>query len=333
MLLIYNDINTNPYFNLAMEEYFLKNAKEDVFMLWRNESSIIVGKNQNTLSEINYDYVKEREIKVVRRQSGGGAVFHDLGNICFTFIACNNNSFSDFKRFTMPIVDALKGLGLNAEFSGRNDLLIDGRKFSGNAQYNYQDRVMHHGTLLFASEIGDLSDALKVRAIKFEGKAVKSVKSRVTNISEHLKEPMTIIEFKDYLMDFIAKQDADNKPYTISEEDIAGIEKLVEEKYSTWDWNFGNSPKFAFHNELKCAGGIIEFNLNVNKGIITEIKFFGDFFGKEEVSFVEEKLTGVRHSAEAIEEVLNSININDYFLNTPVDVLVKGIMGVKLIEN
>ena len=239
MLLIYNE-KTNPYFNLAMEEYFLKNTKEDLFLLWRNESAIIVGKNQNTLSEINYEYVKEHDIKVVRRQSGGGAVFHDLGNLCFTFIACNNNHFSDFKRFTMPIVDALKGLGVNAEFSGRNDLLIDGQKFSGNAQYNYKDRVMHHGTLLFSSEINDVSAALKVKPIKFEGKSVKSVKSRVTNISEHLKEPMTVLEFKDYLMDFIAKTDKDSKMYTMTDEDIANIEKLVEEKYSTWEWNYGN---------------------------------------------------------------------------------------------
>ena len=197
MLLIYNE-KTNPYFNLAMEEYFLKNTNEDLFLLWRNESAIVVGKNQNTLSEINYEYIKEHDIKVVRRQSGGGAVFHDLGNLCFTFIACNNNSFSDFKRFTMPIVEALKGLGINAEFSGRNDLLIDGQKFSGNAQYNYQNKVMHHGTLLFSSEINDVSAALKVKPIKFEGKSVKSVKSRVTNISEHLKQPMTVLEFKDY---------------------------------------------------------------------------------------------------------------------------------------
>ena len=164
MLLIYNE-RTNPYFNLAMEEYFLKNTNEDLFLLWRNESAIVVGKNQNTLSEINYEYIKEHDIKVVRRQSGGGAVFHDLGNLCFTFIACNNNSFSDFKRFTMPIVEALKGLGINAEFSGRNDLLIDGQKFSGNAQYNYQNKVMHHGTLLFSSEINDVSAALKVKPI------------------------------------------------------------------------------------------------------------------------------------------------------------------------
>ena len=311
MLLIYNE-KTNPYFNLAMEEYFLKNTKEDLFLLWRNQSAIIVGKNQNTLSEINYEYVKEHDIKVVRRQSGGGAVFHDLGNICFTFIACNNNHFSDFKRFTMPIVDALKGLGVNAEFSGRNDLLIDGQKFSGNAQYNYKDRVMHHGTLLFSSEINDVSAALKVKPIKFEGKSVKSVKSRVTNISEHLKEPMTVLEFKDYLMDFIAKTDKDSKMYTMTDEDIANIEKLVKEKYSTWEWNYGNSPKFALSNELKYPGGNVEFNLNV-----------------ENVSFIEEKLTGVKHSEEGIKEALKDVNINDYFLNATVDVLVDGIMGVK----
>ena len=328
MLLIYNE-KTNPYFNLAMEEYFLKNTTEDLFLLWRNESAIIVGKNQNTLSEINYEYVKEHDIKVVRRQSGGGAVFHDLGNICFTFIACNNNHFSDFKRFTMPIVDALKGLGVNAEFSGRNDLLIDGQKFSGNAQYNYKDRVMHHGTLLFSSEINDVSAALKVKPIKFEGKSVKSVKSRVTNISEHLKEPMTVLEFKDYLMDFIAKTDKDSKMYTMTDEDIANIEKLVKEKYSTWEWNYGNSPKFALSNELKYPGGNVEFNLNVEKGIIKDIKFFGDFFGKEDVSFIEEKLTGVKHSEEGIKEALKGVNINDYFLNATVDVLVDGIMGVK----
>lgn len=148
MLLIYNE-KTNPYFNLAMEEYLLKNFDEDLFILWRNEPSIIVGKNQNTLSEINLEYIKEYSIPVVRRQSGGGAVFHDLGNINFTFIACNNNNFSDFRRFTQPIIDLLKTLDVNAEFSGRNDLLIDGKKFSGNAQYNYKNKVMHHGTLYF----------------------------------------------------------------------------------------------------------------------------------------------------------------------------------------
>ena len=328
MLLIYNEI-TNPYFNLAMEEYLLKNFNEDMFILWRNENAVIVGKNQNTLSEINLDYIKEHSIPVVRRQSGGGAVFHDLGNINFTFIANNNDSFSDFKRFTTPIIDLLKTLDINAEFSGRNDLLIDGCKFSGNAQYNYKNRVMHHGTLLFSSQITDLSNALKVKPIKFEGKGVKSVKSRVTNISDHLKEPLNILEFKDLIINYLEKINTDNKHYTLSELDIENINKLVEEKYSTWDWNFGNSPKYTLYNELKYPGGNVEFNLNVDKGIIKDIKFFGDFFGKYDISTVEDLLINTKHEENNLREILNSININDYFLGANADILVSGIMGVR----
>ncbi len=359
-----------------MEEYFLKNTTEDVFMLWRNESSIIVGKNQNTLSEINYEYVKENNIKVVRRQSGGGAVFHDLGNINFTFISCNDNSFSDFKRFTMPIIESLKNLNIHAEFSGRNDLLInnqkfsgnaqynyknkvmhhgtllfssqindlssalkvkpskfegkgDNQKFSGNAQYNYKNKVMHHGTLLFSSQINDLSSALKVKPSKFEGKGVKSVKSRVTNISNHLKESMTVLEFKDYLMNFINNKDENNHFYELSDHDINEINKLVDEKYSTWHWNFGHSPKYSLNNEVKYPGGNIEFSLNVDKGIINEIKFFGDFFGKKDVSNIEDLLKNVKHNESSIKSTLNNIDINDYFLNCNIDILVDGIMGVK----
>ncbi|MEG1411146.1 MAG: lipoate--protein ligase, partial [Terrisporobacter sp.] len=326
MKLIYNEI-TNPYFNLAMEEFYLKNTKEDIFLLWRNDSSIIVGKNQNTLSEINYDYVKENNINVVRRQSGGGAVFHDLGNINFTFISCNDNSFSDFKRFTMPIINALKGLNINAEFSGRNDLLINDKKFSGNAQYNYKDKVMHHGTLLFSSVINNLSDALKVKPSKFEGKSVKSVKARVTNISEHLDNSMDILKFKDYLMNFVLNSDDNNKIYTMTEDDIQSINKLVEEKYSTWNWNFGISPKYTLNNELKYAGGNVDFSLDVEKGLIKNIKFFGDFFGKNDVSFIEDKLTNVKHDENHIKEVLKDVNINDYFLGADIDILISGIMG------
>lgn len=328
-MLLINNTSTNAYFNLAMEEYFLKNTTEDVFMLWRNESAIIVGKNQNTLSEINYEYVKENNIKVVRRQSGGGAVFHDLGNINFTFISCNDNSFSDFKRFTMPIIECLEDLNIHAEFSGRNDLLIDNQKFSGNAQYNYKNKVMHHGTLLFSSQINDLSSALKVKPSKFEGKGVKSVKSRVTNISNHLKKSMTVLEFKDYLINFINNKDENNHFYELSDHDINEINKLVDEKYSTWHWNFGHSPKYSLNNEVKYPGGNIEFSLNVDKGIINEIKFFGDFFGKKDVSNIEDLLKNVMHNESSIKSTLNNIDINDYFLNCNIDILVDGIMGVK----
>ena len=328
-MLLINNTNTNAYFNLAMEEYFLKNTNEDIFLLWQNENSIIVGKNQNTLSEINYDYVKENNIKVVRRLSGGGAVFHDLGNINFTFISCNDNSFSDFKKFTMPIVEALKELNVHAEFSGRNDLLIDGQKFSGNAQYNYKNKVMHHGTLLFSSEINDLSNALKVKPSKFQGKSVKSVKSRVTNISSHLDKKMTVLEFKDYLMDFINKRDENSHFYELNDKDIESINKLVEEKYSTWEWNFGYSPKYSLYNELKYPGGNVEFSLDVHDGLIKDIKFFGDFFGKEDISFIEDKLRNVKHNEYSIKSALEDVDINNYFLNCNIDILVSGIMGAK----
>lgn len=328
-MLLINNTNTNAYFNLAMEEYFLKNTNEDIFLLWQNENSIIVGKNQNTLSEINYDYVKENNIKVVRRLSGGGAVFHDLGNINFTFISCNDNSFSDFKKFTMPIVEALKELNVHAEFSGRNDLLIDGQKFSGNAQYNYKNKVMHHGTLLFSSEINDLSNALKVKPSKFQGKSVKSVKSRVTNISSHLDKKMTVLEFKDYLMDFINKRDENSHFYELNDKDVESINKLVEEKYSTWEWNFGYSPKYSLYNELKYPGGNVEFSLDVHDGLIKDIKFFGDFFGKEDISFIENKLRNVKHNEYSIKSALEGVDINNYFLKCNIDILVSGIMGAK----
>ena len=328
-MLLINNTNTNAYFNLAMEEYFLKNTNEDIFLLWQNENSIIVGKNQNTLSEINYDYVKENNIKVVRRLSGGGAVFHDLGNINFTFISCNDNSFSDFKKFTMPIVEALKELNVHAEFSGRNDLLIDGQKFSGNAQYNYKNKVMHHGTLLFSSEINDLSNALKVKPSKFQGKSVKSVKSRVTNISSHLDKKMTVLEFKDYLMDFINKRDENSHFYELNDKDVESINKLVEEKYSTWEWNFGYSPKYSLYNELKYPGGNVEFSLAAHDGLIKDIKFFGDFFGKEDISFIENKLRNVKHNEYSIKSALEDVDINNYFLNCNIDILVSGIMGAK----
>lgn len=328
MLLIYND-KTNPYFNLAMEEYFLKNFCDDIFILWRNEPSIIVGKNQNTLSEINIEYVKENNIPVVRRQSGGGAVFHDLGNINFTFIANDKKGFSDFKRFTQPIINLLRTLDIDATFSGRNDLLIDGKKFSGNAQYNYKNRVMHHGTLLFSSQISDLSNALKVKPIKFEGKGIKSVKSRVTNIREHLKKDISILEFKDLIINYLLNTNSNNKTYDLTNDDIDNIWLLANNKYSSWEWNFGNSPKYSLTNQLKYPGGNVEFNLNVEKGIIKNIKFFGDFFGEFDVSYIEELLVGIKHDEDSIKDALNLIDINNYFLGANIEILLSGILGVK----
>jgi lipoate---protein ligase len=199
MLLVKNH-HTNPYFNLAAEEYLLKQRDEDFFMLWQNAPCIVIGKNQNAHAQIHHDYVKENDITVVRRLSGGGAVFHDLGNINFTFITKkNHNEAIDFSPFTLPIIHALKDLNVNAEFSGRNDILIDGKKFSGNAQYYYKERLLHHGTLLFSGNLTDLAKALKPKPQKIEDKAVQSTISRVTNIKSHLSTPMTVQEFLQYL--------------------------------------------------------------------------------------------------------------------------------------
>lgn len=323
MIYIDNDY-TNPYFNLAAEEYILRNFKDNCFMLWRNEPSIIIGKNQNTLSEINHDYVKKNNIPVVRRLSGGGAVFHDLGNLNFTFIYSNDNeSFNNFRKFTTPIIAVLNELGVKADFSGRNDLTIEGRKFSGNAQYNYRNRVLHHGTLLFSSNMADLSAALNVKASKFQDKAVKSVANRVTNITEHLKTPLTITEFKEFIMNYVIGNTSNKILYKFTDSDIKIINSMVTEKYTTWQWNYGNSPKYTLRNEKKYPGGTVEIMTNIDKGIIKTLKIYGDFFSLKEVEDIEKALIGAEHSEQSIKNILSQFNIEEYFHNISINELIE----------
>ena len=322
-MLYIDNTHTNPYFNLATEEYLLKNFNDSIFMLWRDEPCIVVGKNQNTYAEVNIDAVKKNNIPVVRRLSGGGAVFHDLGNLNFTFIENDSGSFNDFRKFTQPIIDVLKNLSVNAEFSGRNDLTIDGKKFSGNAQYNYRNRILHHGTLLFSSNITDLSSYLKVNPLKFKDKSVKSVRSRVTNISSHLEEPISILDFKKMIFDYLrTSNNHDNSFYEFTDQDINNIQKLVDEKYSTWDWNFGTSPNYNFTNEEKFACGHVQFNLNVEKGIIKDIKIFGDFFSKKDISELENILVNVKHSEIELKKALSNVDLSDFFHGVDVDKIV-----------
>ena len=313
MRIIINN-NTNPYFNLATEEYLFREATEDIFMLWQDEPCIVVGKNQNTLQEINYDYVTAHQLPVVRRLSGGGAVFHDLGNINFTFIQSGaSHLFNDFKAFTLPIIDVLQTLGVDAEFSGRNDLLIEGKKFSGNAQYRHKDRVLHHGTLLFSSEIKDLSQALNPKEAKFEGKSVKSVISRVTNISQHLPEPLELTAFIRLIQDHIAAMDSANHLEPLTPAEVGSIQALSDSKYATWAWNYGDSPKYNFSREMKLPGGLITVHLDVNQGVIQQAKIYGDFFGVEDVSAVEKHLQLVPHTLDSLTSALNEIPFENFF--------------------
>ncbi len=307
---------TDPYFNLALEEYLLREVNGEYFVLWRDEPCIVVGKNQNTLSEINEEYIKKHDIKVVRRQSGGGAVFHDLGNLNFTFIVEDDGKkFNNFETFVIPIIGVLNELGVKAEFSGRNDLLIDGKKFSGNAQCKYKNRVMHHGTLLFSSDIVNLSDALISKPIKFSDKAVKSVSSRITNISEHLQESFSVIDFKNKIFEYIGREEKDKVITTLDNEEIEAVKNLVKTKYETWQWNFGQSPKYNFYNEKKLSAGTIELSIDVEKGIMQHIRIFGDFFGEGNIEDIEKALIGKKHNTEEIHRVIDNINIKNYFGN------------------
>ena len=316
-MLIIRRSTTDPYFNLAAEEFLLKNFVEDTFALWRNDSSIIVGKHQNTLAEINQEYVKEKNIKVVRRLSGGGAVFHDLGNLNFTFTQKSEEENKiNFQKYTQPILEVLQRMGVNALFEGRNDLTIDGRKFSGNAMHIWKNKVLHHGTLLFSSEIPDLSEALKVDPTKFQDKAVKSVRSRVTNITDHLKEEMDVMQFADRIEQYIIETNPQATLYELTEEDTERIQELADTKYGTWKWNFGYSPKYNFKKVLQAPGsGIIDLNLDVHDGIIKQIKIYGDYFGVFDSEEIEQALIGIPHNETAITEALEPFEIGNYFAN------------------
>ena len=317
-------------FNIALEEYCFKQLKDEdeIFLLWINEPSIIVGKYQNTIEEINTEYTREKGIHVIRRISGGGAVYHDLNNLNYTIISNRDKGQEgfNFKEFSKPIIETLAELGVKAEFTGRNDLEIDGQKFCGNAQAYIKDRVMHHGCLLFNVDFSALGNALKVSKDKIESKGVKSVRSRVTNILPHLKTPITVEEFGDKIMEYMKKQYPDMKEYVFSKEELDYIAKRAEIKRS-WEWNYGESPEFNITRGKRFKNGKIQIFATVENSRIKNIKFYGDFFGKnEDLSEVENLLKDVKYTREDVKEKLETVDIGEYFSKFTVDEVVEVIV-------
>lgn len=326
-MLVINQKTTRPSFNLALEEYLFKNTDKDYFMLWQNQSSIIVGKNQNTYAEVNYNYVSENDIKVIRRLTGGGAVFHDMGNLNFTFIKRGQSrEFNNYEYFTKPVIQTLQALGVPAELSGRNDLLIDGMKFSGNAQCADSTGILHHGTLLFNADMSSLSKALNVNPLKLKSKSIRSVRSRVTNICNHLKSNITIDEFRELLLKKILDSNPNARLYELLPNEIAEIERLDCERYSTWEWNYGFKRPFSFKKEMMFPGCFLEINLDICENKVVSAKIFGDFFGLREISEVEQALSGCEYREDKLLDILQKFPVGEYISGLTAEQLIKAFM-------
>lgn len=327
MKLSYLDLTTtDPSYNLAMEQYVFDCLPRDrmYFMLWQNDNAIIVGKYQNTLSEINLEAVERRGIRVVRRLSGGGAVYHDMGNLNFTFITdAASGTALDMKLFCQPVVRTLAALGVHAEVNGRNDITIDGKKFSGNSQYLRQGRVMHHGTIMFNSDLSVVSEALQVDPTKFQTKGVRSVRSRVTNVADHLDRPVSLPEFRRILLENILRENP-GQPYPLTPEDLAAVEKLREERYAAWDWNYGQSPACTVLRRRRVEGcGLVEAYISVDSGLISAIAFRGDFFSAVEPEELAPRFVGRTPDQAGFAAALEGVDVSRYFAGLQNDQLIE----------
>ena len=327
MKLSYLDLTTtDPSYNLAMEQYVFDCLPRDrmYFMLWQNDNAIIVGKYQNTLSEINLEAVERRGIRVVRRLSGGGAVYHDMGNLNFTFITdAASGTALDMKLFCQLVVRTLAALGVHAEVNGRNDITIDGKKFSGNSQYLRQGRVMHHGTIMFNSDLSVVSEALQVDPTKFQTKGVRSVRSRVTNVADHLDRPVSLPEFRRILLENILRENP-GQPYPLTPKDLAAVEKLREERYAAWDWNYGQSPACTVLRRRRVEGcGLVEAYISVDSGLISAIAFRGDFFSAVEPEELAPRFVGRTPDQAGFAAALEGVDVSRYFAGLQNDQLIE----------
>jgi lipoate-protein ligase A len=329
MLRYIKSVNTDPHLNLALEQFVFDSLDPafDYFMLWQNDNAIIIGKHQNTIEEINAEFVKAHDISVVRRLSGGGAVYHDLGNLNFTFITGTSDSAFDFALFCKPIVQALSEMGVHAEISGRNDMTIDGKKFSGNAQYMKGGRVMHHGTLMFDSNLEVVSQALNVAGDKIESKGIKSVRSRITNIKPYAAGSLSVNEFWAILEKSMF-QKFDMREYTLTEPEWGAVKKLCDSVYNTWEWNYGRSPAFTLKKSRRVEGcGSVQVFLDVRAGaVIAGAEFYGDYFGNGNSAELAQKLTGIPLREQNLRSALDGVNVSHYFNNLDAEGLIAILM-------
>ena len=308
-------VNTSndPAYNIALEAYAFRELvnEDELFILWINRPAIIVGKHQNTIQEINKEYTDAHGIKVVRRLSGGGAVYHDLNNLNYTIISnkADEGAF-DFKTF-----------------SQRNDLEIDGKKFCGNAQAYYKGRMMHHGCLLFDVDMSVLGQALKVSKDKIESKGVKSVRARVTNIVDELPEKITVNEFSDKILEKMKEFYPEMTEYVLSESELAKIQDSYEKQFNTWDWTYGQSPEYTVERNVRYPAGKISTYANVENSIIKSVKIYGDFFGIGDVSDIEDLLVGVPYEYEDVLAKLKTIDTTHYFSRMTTEEVAKAIVA------
>ncbi len=316
--------------NLATEQYLMNSGQmTPPFMLFYIEDNcIIVGRNQNTLEEINADFCKEHGITITRRLSGGGAMFQDMGNLCFSFVVpADEVRFGNFKDLVQPVVDALHEMGATgAEVTGRNDIVIDGKKFSGNAMYTRNGKTFSHGTLMYDVNTDMVADALHVPEDKIKSKGIKSVRSRVTNLKPYLKpeyQNLTTEQFRDEIIKKIYHvdniHDAQVNEYHLTDADNAAIDKIENDLYKNWDWVYGKSPEFTVKKRQHFDAGTIDARFLVQNGKVANLKIYGDFFGTGDVSDVEDSLKGITYTPEAIAKVLETLDLNKYFVGIPKD--------------
>ena len=316
--------NTHPHYNMAFDEYCLESLPidEPVFFLWQNKPSVIVGFNQEVNTEVNLEYLNQQGITLARRVTGGGAVYHDFGNLNYTIVGRSEDLERDYPEYASLMMKALQALGVPATISGRNDILVEGKKISGFAKRVCKNRLMVHGTLMFNVDVDVLTHVLNPSNSKLQSKGIASVRSRVANLSDYLPELADIQSFKNRLEDILSNHYADEE-YQLSEEDMANIQSLADEKFSTWEWNYGRSPKATLVHTARLACGTVEIHLTLAENRIATCRFGGDFLGNLPTSEVEAALTGVPYEKNEIRKCLSKIEICRYFDRVSVDDLLE----------